>query len=249
MKRNPLLRTLPLLSALLLALPATAQEAPAAPARALPRGTEETLLAQLTRAAELDGKRDYLAALETLDRARAELIRKIHFQVQAAPLALRAARLCRQVTRGGEPVPFLKPPEPGDDLCLQVEVGGFNVASRPRGGYVYHVTLAGALLDAKGKEILSFGPVRQFNGVEEFLTHTSLVKYVTIPKDLPHGDYRVAFTAEDCLAERKSLTGEVAFKVGRTIALPGEPVKVLPGASGAPAELDGAGEVEVETGM
>lgn len=223
-------------------------------AAAKPSGTVETLLETLERVRARDGARDYVGALEALDRARAELVRKAHFQIRAAPLSLLSATLCKQVTRSGEPVPFLAPPRPGDELCLQVTIGGFNVAVRPRGGFVYHITLEGRLVGPGGREILSFGPVRQFNGVEEFLTRASLVKYVKIPENIPRGEYRLLFEAADQIGAGKRLTGEVSFRMGSSLELappPVPPVQVLPGASGVPPlpqDMDGAGEVEVETG-
>lgn len=198
-------------------------------------GTAETPLVQLGKVAALDEKKDYVEALEALDRYRTGLIRRINDRTQASPLVLRAARLCRQVTRGGEAIPFLKPPLPGTDLCLMVEVGGFNVATHPHGGYIYHVTLEGALRDLKGADLAKFGPVRQFNGTPEFLTKTVFAKYIPIPKGLAHGRYRVCFEVTDLLAGSKRLTGEVALAVGDVIDLPAGPPSPSPA---PPPEVD-----------
>ncbi len=223
------------------------------PASAYP-GTAEAFLASLEAAREFEGRGELSAALEHLDAARADLIRRINVRLQEEPVAIAGALLCRQTNRAGEPIPFSAPPEPGKEICLVVEATGFNVATHPSGGFVHHVTLEGAVVDAKGRETLRFGPVRQFVNAPEFRTRTRLVKYLKIPKESPRGEYRVTFAVADALEGGAPATGEVAFRVGKVIDLGPfgrEPPAPKPAREAPPVrlpEFEPDGEPVVETG-
>lgn len=222
------------------------------PARAA--GTTETLLSRVERATRLESRGDLSGALDELDAARADLIRRINLRLQDEPIAITGAALCRQASRAGDPIPFGAPPEPGKEICLVVEASGFNVAAHPSGGFVHHVTLEGKVVDAKGRETLAFGPIRQFVNDPVFSTRTRLVKYLRIPKETPRGDYRLRFAVADQLTGEPAATGEISFRVGKVITLgpfdpepsAPKPVKVNPPVRLPEFEPDG--EPEVETG-